>query len=169
MESNKVYFLYFKLRGSYQGSSLKYAIIAKYGLFRNNSKLHIQDFPRGSEGKASAYNAGHLDSMPGSGRSPGEGNGNQLQYSCLENPMDRVAWQATVHGIAKSQTRLSDFTFTFTFITKHMILSQSLKLSSLIHTHGNDQERIFFTGLEQASAQAIYFKHAGRYEAKRFD
>jgi len=45
------------------------------------------------------------------GRSPGEGNGNPLQYSCLENPIDRGAWQATVHGVAKSQTRLSDFTF----------------------------------------------------------
>ena len=43
---------------------------------------------------------------PGSGRSPGEGNGNPLQYSCLENPIDRGAWQATVHGVAKSQTRL---------------------------------------------------------------
>ena len=47
------------------------------------------------------------------GRSPGEGNGNPLQYSCLENPIDGGAWQATVHGVAKSQTRQSDFTFTF--------------------------------------------------------
>ena len=57
---------------------------------------------------------GDLGLIPGSGRSPGEGNGNPLQYSCLENPMDRGAWWATVHGVAKSQTRLSDFTFTFT-------------------------------------------------------
>ena len=54
--------------------------------------------------KASAYNAGDPGSIPGLGRSPGEGNGNPLQYSCLENPMDRGAWQATVHGVAKSQT-----------------------------------------------------------------
>ena len=47
------------------------------------------DFPGGSDGKASAYNAGYLGSVPGSGRSPGEGNGNPLQYSCLENPMDQ--------------------------------------------------------------------------------
>ena len=47
--------------------------------------------------------------IPGSGRSPGGGHGNPLQYSCLENPMDREAWQATVHGVTKSQTRLSDF------------------------------------------------------------
>ena len=53
--------------------------------------------------------------IPGSGRSPGEGNGNPLQYSCLENPMDGGAWWATVHGVAKSWTRLSDFIFTFTF------------------------------------------------------
>ena len=53
--------------------------------------------------------------IPGSGRSPGGGQGNQLQYSCLENPMDRGAWQAAVHGVAKSQSRLNDFAFTFHF------------------------------------------------------
>ena len=58
----------------------------------------------------SASNAGDPGSIPGSGRSPGEGNGNPLQYSCLENPLDRGAWQATVHGVAKSRTRLSNFT-----------------------------------------------------------
>ena len=62
-----------------------------------------KDFPGGSDGKASAYNAGDLGSIPGSGRSPGEGNGNPLQYSCLENPMDGGAWWATVHGLAKSR------------------------------------------------------------------
>ena len=56
---------------------------------------------------ASAGDAGDLGSIPGSGRSPGEGNGNPLQYSCLGNPMDRGAWGATVHGVAKSRTRLS--------------------------------------------------------------
>ena len=64
----------------------------------------------GSEVKASACNAGDLGSIPGLGRSPGEGNGNPLQYSCLENPMDGGAWWATVHRVAKSRTRLSDFT-----------------------------------------------------------
>ena len=67
-------------------------------------------FPGGSEDKASACNVGDPGSIPGLGRSPGEGNGNPLQYSCLENPMDRGTWRATVHGVAKSQTRLSDFT-----------------------------------------------------------
>ena len=64
----------------------------------------------GSDGKASVYNAGDSGSIPGLGRSPGEGNGNPLQDYCVENPMDRGAWQATVHGVAKSRTRLSDFT-----------------------------------------------------------
>ena len=60
------------------------------------------NFPGGSEGKASVCNAGDLGSIPGSGRSPGEGSGNPLQYSRLGNPMDRGAWQATVHGVAKA-------------------------------------------------------------------
>ena len=59
--------------------------------------------------KASACNAGDLGSVPGLGRSPGEGNGSPLQYSCLENPMDGGAWWVTVHGLAKSRTQLSDF------------------------------------------------------------
>ena len=64
-------------------------------------------FPGGSEVKASVCNAGDLGSIPGSGRSPGGGNGNPLQYSCLENPMDGGAWWATVHGVGKRRTRLS--------------------------------------------------------------
>ena len=67
-------------------------------------------FPGGSEVNASAHNAEDLGSIPGSGRSPGEGNGNPLQYSCLENPMDGGAWWAAVHGVARSRTRLSDTT-----------------------------------------------------------
>ena len=59
----------------------------------------------------SVCSAGDPGLIPGSGRSPGEGNGNPLQYSCLENPMDRGAWQAKVHEVAKSWTRLRDFTF----------------------------------------------------------
>ena len=76
---------------------------------------HIGGFPGGSEIKASACNAGDLGLIPGSGRSPGEGNGNPIQYSCLENPMDGGAWWATlVHGVAKSRTQLSDFTLHYT-------------------------------------------------------
>ena len=65
-------------------------------------------FPAGSDGKQSAYGAGDPGSIPGSGRSPGEGNGNPLQYSWLENSMDRGTWWATVHGVTKNQTRLSN-------------------------------------------------------------
>ena len=65
------------------------------------SKKH---FPGGSDGKESACHAGDPGSIPGLGRSPGEGNGNPLQYSCLENSIDRGAWQATVHGVVKSRT-----------------------------------------------------------------
>ena len=74
--------------------------------------LTILGFPDGSDGKVSAHNEGELGLIPGLGRSPGEGNGNPLQYSCLENSMDGGAWWATVCGVAKSRTRLSDFTFT---------------------------------------------------------
>ena len=71
---------------------------------KRGAQRNILVFPGGSDGKASAYNVGDTGSIPGLGRSSGEGNGTPLQYSCLENPMDRGAWQATVHGVAKSQT-----------------------------------------------------------------
>ena len=66
------------------------------------------DFPGGSDDKEYAFNAGDSGSIPGSRRFPGEENGYPLQYSCLENSMDRGAWQATVHVVTKSQTRLKD-------------------------------------------------------------
>ena len=69
-------------------------------------------FTGGSEVKAPACSAGDLGSISGLGRFPGEENGNPLQYSCLENPMDRGAWWATVHGVAKSRKQLSYFPFT---------------------------------------------------------
>ena len=65
-------------------------------------------FPGGSDGKEYACNARDPGLIPGSGKSSGEGNGYRLQYSCLEKSLDRGAWQATVHGVAKSQTRLGD-------------------------------------------------------------
>ena len=79
-------------------------------LFSKVKPTRISGFPGGSGAKASACNVGDVGSIPRLGRSPGEGNGNLLQYSCLENPMDGGAWWATVHGVAKSRTRLSDFT-----------------------------------------------------------
>ena len=71
-----------------------------------------EDFPGGSVVKnlpANARDAGDASSIPGLGRSPGEGNGNPLQYSCLENPMDTGTWRASVRGVSKSQTQLSTY------------------------------------------------------------
>ena len=74
-------------------------------LFNHSSiERHNKGFPGRSAGKESICNAGNPGSIPGLGRSPGEGMGYPFQCSCLENPMDRGAWQATVHGVAKSQT-----------------------------------------------------------------
>ena len=72
------------------------------------SVWHLMGFPGGSDDKESACSVGHPSSIPGLGRSPGEQNGYPLQYTCLENSMDRGAWWATVHRVTKSQTRLSD-------------------------------------------------------------
>ena len=68
----------------------------------------MQVFSGGSDGKASVCNAGDLGLIPGWGRSPGDEDGYPLQYSCLEDSMDRGAWQATVQGVAKSRKRLND-------------------------------------------------------------
>ena len=76
-------------------------------------QLTVLGFSGGSDSKESACNAGDPDSGPGSGRSTGEGNGNPLQYSCLENSVDGGAWWTTVHGVTKSQTQLSDSHFHF--------------------------------------------------------
>ena len=85
--------------------------------------------------KVSASNARDPGSIPGLGRSPGEGNGNPLQYSFPENPMDRGAWQATVHGVTKSQTRLSNFTslhFTSLWIIEKAKEFQETSISALL-------------------------------------
>ena len=85
----------------------------------SHSTYHIFVFtsgiPSGSEGEASARSVGDQSSIPGSGRSPGEGSDNPFQHSCLENSMDGGAWWATVHGVATSQTRLCNFTFSGIF------------------------------------------------------
>ena len=75
------------------------------------SDLSIVPFPVGSESKESGFNVGDLGLIPGSGRSPGETNGNPLQYSCLENLMDRGAWWAIVHGVTKSLDMTEQLTF----------------------------------------------------------
>ena len=83
-------------RMNYMRTSSGYVLVKR--------RLHLGGFPGGSDGKASVCNAGDPGSIPGWGRFPGEGNGNPLQNPCLENPMDRGAWSATVRGVAKSQT-----------------------------------------------------------------
>ena len=70
--------------------------------------------------KNPATTIGDVGLIPGLGRSPGEGNGNPIQYSCLENLMDTGAWWATVHGVAKSRTGLRDFTFTFSLLKRNI-------------------------------------------------
>ena len=77
-----------------------------YILLLRNKQYCILGFPGGSDSEEAACSAGDMRSIPGSGISPGEGNDNPLQYSCLENPMDREAWWATVHGVPQSQTQL---------------------------------------------------------------
>ena len=94
--------------------------------FKNRTsggKKSLDDLPfRGSsffkESACNAGDTGDVRSIPASGRSPGEGNGNSLQYSCLKNIMDRGAWQATVHGVAKNRTRLSDQHFQFSSVAQ---------------------------------------------------
>ena len=76
-------------------------------------------------------NAGDVVSVSGLGRSPGEGNGNPLQYSCLENPMDGGAWWATGHVVAKSRTQLRDFTFTFFMKNTYICTATPLHLHTL--------------------------------------
>ena len=82
----------------------------KWGYVNITQEYTCKGFPGGSDGKEPACSSGDLGSIPELGRSPGEGNGNPLQYSGLKNPMGREAWQATVHGVEKSQTWLSHFT-----------------------------------------------------------
>ena len=78
----------------------------------------MRSFPNDSDDKESACNAGNLGLIPGLGRSPGEGNGSPLQYSCLENPMDRGTWWATVHEVAKSQNMTERLTLSISDMTE---------------------------------------------------
>ena len=98
--------------------------------------IHITtyDSPGGSDGKESFCNVGNPGSIPGSGRSPGEGNGNPLQYSCLENFMGRGAWRTTVHGVSKSQTQLSDQDFHFHVYTQSRVYVYLFKNESQRNT-----------------------------------
>ena len=94
----------------YLGTHWSPQIWASHAFVRPLPHATTRDFPSGSDVKGCACNTGDLGSIPGLGRSHGEANGNPLQYSCLENPMDGGAWPATVHGVPKNQTRLNYFT-----------------------------------------------------------
>ena len=88
--------------------SFSFSIIPSKSILEFFYLLNTMSFPDGSDGKESACNAGDLGLIPGSGRSPGDGNGNPLQFSCLEKPMDRGVWRAIILGVAKSWTWLSN-------------------------------------------------------------
>ena len=81
-------------------------MIQKWEQSKHPTANYVSGFPCGSDGKVSACSVGDTGLISGSGRSPKEGNGNPLQYPCLENSMGRGAWQVTVHGVAKSRTQL---------------------------------------------------------------
>ena len=91
---------------------------------------NIHTHSGGSDGKASVYNVGDLSSIPGSGRYPGKGNGNPFQYYCPENPVDGGAWKATVHGVTKSLTQLSDSTQNSKVLLLELVNSYSSRLTS---------------------------------------
>ena len=102
---------YIEREGGVEGNvSFPTSILCLHRKLQKGSSISLfktsndKGFPSGSDSKGSACSAGDLDSVSGLGRSPGEGNDHSLQYSCLENSMDRGAWQATVHGVTKSQT-----------------------------------------------------------------
>ena len=100
--------------GKERWKSSTYETIGRLEIIRKESCFKlleiVDNFPGGSDSKVSAYNAGNPGSIPGLGRYAGEGNGNPLQHSCLENSMNGGAWQVTVHGVTKNWTLLSDFT-----------------------------------------------------------
>ncbi|CAI9165561.1 unnamed protein product [Rangifer tarandus platyrhynchus] len=89
-------------------------------LFLSLFESGFQGFPGGLDGYEAACSVGDLGSITGLGKSPGEGNGNSLQYRCLETSMERGVWRATVHGVINSQTQLGDFTFFLSGRTLHL-------------------------------------------------
>ena len=88
--------------------AIVFSVMCAYYVSKGGKYATMKGFPGGSDGKGSACNAGDLGSISGLGRFPGEEHSNPLQYSCLENSMGRGAWWATVHGVKKSWTQLSD-------------------------------------------------------------
>ena len=115
----------------------------------NCNAFQYSGFPGGSDGKAPAWDAGDPGSIPELGRSPGEGNGNPLHYSCPENSMDGGAWWATVHGVTKSRTRLSDFTFNFSILAWKLLWTE-------------ESDRLQFIGLQRAGRDGACMHPHGR-------
>ena len=104
--------------------------------FQVKGKLWLyEDFPGGSDNKESAYNVGDLGLIPRLGRSPGEGNDNPLQYSCLGNPIGRGAWRTIVHRVTKSQTLVSNFNFHF-FLDNYIAFLHFFFFGMILVPHG---------------------------------
>ena len=101
----------------------------------------FRGFPCGSDSKESVCSAGDPGSIPGLGRSPGGGNGNPLQYSCLENPMDRGACRATVHGVTKSWTRLRNIN-NLRYADDTTLMAESEELKSLLMKMKERSEKV---------------------------
>ena len=115
--------------------------------------MYLISFPGGSEGKESTCNVGDLGSIPGLGRFPGGGYGSPLQYACLENPMDKGAWGATVHGVAKSQTGLSDEAQHSTFDRQYMIHANVSSHSLLFKIKSSIKEKFKWGTKEKSSKE----------------
>ena len=127
--------------GPWRRLSAKELMLLNYGIGEDSWEAF---FPGGSEVKASTCNAGDLGSIPGSGRSPGEGNGNSLQYSCLENPMDGGAWWATVHVVARR------------VLEKTLESPLDCKEIKPVYPQGN--QSWIFIGRTDAEAEALIFQ-----------
>ena len=121
-------------------------ILASFFVDKYYCQLH--GLPWWLSGKEYACNAGDQGSISGSGRSPGEENGNPLQYSCLGNPMDRGAWWATIHGVAEELDTLSDFTtsttiYVFMYVCIYIYLQPTFHHGFLMHFNTNCLHRPF--------------------------
>ena len=124
--------------GSKEERSYDPSFLSNSMLVKHISEIKVPNhfnfmLPCGSDGKESACNAEDPGSLSELGRSPGEGHGNPLQYSSLENPMDRGAWQATVHGVAKSQTWLSERSCSPSLLSNSMLVKHVSEIKMPTH------------------------------------